>query len=130
MTGEHADIQALFEAWRAGDPKAGAQLFDRCYDNVSRFFANKVPEAHQEDLVQSSFLALLEAADRFKGYSSFHTFLIAIAKNKLLDFVRKTARRGKYESPASDWEAISAADLGPSPSSGAARREEQRLLLE
>lgn len=123
------EITVLLAAWRGGDRSAGAALFDRYYDGLSRFFANKVPEAHQEDLLQESFLAVVENVARFEERSSFRTYLFAIAHRILNDHIRKLARRNARESTA-DLETISAADLGPSPASGATQHEQQRILLE
>lgn len=125
----NAEITALLAAWRSGDRDAGAALFDRYYDGLSRFFANKVPEAHQEDLLQESFLAVVESVARFEERSSFRTYLFAIAHRILNEHIRKVARRNARES-AADLETISAADLGPSPATGATQHEQQRLLLE
>jgi RNA polymerase sigma-70 factor (ECF subfamily) len=125
-----AETTKLLEAWRSGDRSAGAVLFDRYYEGLSRFFANKVPEAHQEDLIQESFLAVVESVDRFEERSSFRTYLFAIAHRVLGDHIRKSARRNAREGGPVDLESISSADLGPSPATGAAQHEEQRLLLE
>lgn len=49
---------ALIAAWAAGSAEAGAQLYDRYFDSVVRFFRNKTP--HYDDLVQRTFLGALE----------------------------------------------------------------------
>jgi RNA polymerase sigma-70 factor (TIGR02943 family) len=41
-----------------------------------------------KDLVQETFLAALEKADRFEGRSSERTWLMAILKNKIIDVYR------------------------------------------
>jgi hypothetical protein len=43
--------EALFDAWRRGDRKAGGELFERHYPAIARFFRNKVDD-DAPDLVQ------------------------------------------------------------------------------
>lgn len=115
----------LCSAWIAGDRVAGRALFERHYRSVSRFFRNKVG-AHGHDLVQRTFLACLEGRERFRGASSFRTYLFGIAHKMLLKhFDAKRRGRERFD-PAS----VSIHDLGPSPSTAFAKRREQRLLLE
>jgi RNA polymerase sigma-70 factor (ECF subfamily) len=45
-----------------------------------------------EDLVQETFLAALKARKNFQGRSSTRTWLIAILKHKLVDYIRKRIR--------------------------------------
>ncbi|MBZ5710770.1 MULTISPECIES: sigma-70 family RNA polymerase sigma factor [Nannocystis] len=116
--------QELLAAWRAGDRQAGSTLFERHFDAVRRFFRNKVD--HQvEDLVQRTFFACVEGRDRFRGESSFRTYLFAIAHNVLRDHLRRH-RRTPDEL---DLECMSIVDLGASPTSLLAARSEERLLL-
>lgn len=48
--------------------------------------------AQAEDLVQETLLAALQARQSFAGRSSERTWLIGILKNKLMDYLRKSAR--------------------------------------
>ena len=116
------DFERL-EAWRAGDRAAGEALFQRHFERIRRFFANKSP-AHTEDLVQRTFLACVEARDRFRGASSFRTFVLAVARNVLRDFVRERQRDLSVSMAT-----VTAADLGPSPSSEVAAQEAAKELL-
>lgn len=113
----------LLERWRAGDADAGSDLFERHFDAVHRFFVNKAP-ADAADLVQRTFLACVEARDRFRQQSSFRTFLFAIAHHELLAHWRKRARADL------DPSVSSLRDLDPSPSTMLARIAEERHLLE
>jgi len=115
---------ALLRAWQAGDQHAGSALFKRHYASIYRFFLSKVPEA-AEDLVQRTFLALLEARGRFRGDSSLRTFLFGIAQNTLRHYLRG---RQRSEQPL-DSEIRSAAELAPGPVTLLGRHQEQRLLL-
>lgn len=42
-----------------------------------------------EEILQDSFLAFIEGLRDFTGESSLKTYLFAIAKNKIIDFIRK-----------------------------------------
>lgn len=114
----------LLDAWRAGDRDAGNQLFERYFDAICRFFANKVH--HQiDDLIQKTFLGCVEGRDRFQKQASFRTYLFAVANNVLRAHFRQ-------RKPDSDFDPseTSADDFTPSPSTIFALQQEQRLLLE
>jgi RNA polymerase sigma-70 factor (ECF subfamily) len=115
-----ADIE-LLNAWRGGDRIAGNRLFERYFQQLYRFFWNKV--SAPEDLVQQTLMACLE--DQFRGESSFRTYVFQIAKNRLISHLRR-ARSAPAEL---DIAAHSVADLGDSPSFDIARRQEQTLLI-
>jgi RNA polymerase sigma-70 factor (ECF subfamily) len=112
----------LLEAWRAGDRRAGRELFDRHFAKIHRFFHNKVATG-VDDLVQQTFLACTESRDGYRGDSSFRAWLFGIANNVLRMHLR--AKHGQI-----DGSMQSVCDLGPSPSALVMARAEQRLLLE
>ncbi|MCA9698149.1 MAG: sigma-70 family RNA polymerase sigma factor [Myxococcales bacterium] len=115
----------LFDAFANGDARAAAELFERYFDAIERFFRNKVVDGH-EDLVQATFEACLRSRDRFRGDSSFRTYLFAIANNLLLAHFRKQRRnQERFE-----FTEVSACDLAPGPSTVFRARREQQLLLE
>lgn len=119
--------EVLLDAWRAGNRDAGEQLFERHYASLARFFRNKVPDAAQ-DLIQRTFVALLESQERFRGGSSFRTYVFAIAHNQLRMHYR-TSKRALVRADL-DLTRLSSSELSPAPSTLVVRREEQRLLLE
>ena len=49
----------LVQAWRGGDAAAGAQLVERHYDAIVRFFRTKAHPA-ADDLVQRTFMLCAE----------------------------------------------------------------------
>jgi RNA polymerase sigma factor (sigma-70 family) len=122
MTRVASDTDLLAE-WSAGSRAAGDELIERHFALVHRFFRNKVG-AELEDLVQQTFLACVEARERYAGHASFKTFLLAIARNQLFTYYAKQQRR------ALDFELTSVHDLRTSPSAVVARREDERLLAE
>jgi RNA polymerase sigma-70 factor (ECF subfamily) len=121
----HEDDGALLRAWASGDKQAGRRLFERHYKTVYRFFANKLASlAEVEDLVQQSFMAAIEARNRYRGDASFKTFLLAIARNVFLKHIRD---RRKVDSL--DAGETSLADCGMGASTIMQLRREQQLLL-
>jgi RNA polymerase sigma factor (sigma-70 family) len=115
----------LLAAWRAGDAAAGNRLLRRHFQSVHRFFRNKL-DGDIDDLIQRTFLGLVEALPRFQERAQFKTFLLAVARNQLLLHFREQARDKQR-----DAEDVSVHDLGVSaaPSGFLALRDEQRLLL-
>ena len=114
----------LLECWRAGDGRAGQDLFARHFADIYRFFEYKVG-ADADDLAQRTFMACVDARDRFRGGSSFRTYLFAIARNQLYSFLRRLPRAEHV-----DFEHTSIADLVPSLTSQLGRaRDIERLRL-
>lgn len=122
--GDVADLE-LLEAWRAGDATAGGELFERHFAAVRRFFRNKIV-GDPDDLIQKTFLALVEGRDRFRGEASFRRYLLGTANNVLRGHYRSKRR----DAPPIDFSEVSAIDLAPSPSEVFALGDEQRLVLE
>lgn len=121
---EPMDDFELLDAWRAGSREAGSELFERHFPGLFWFFRNKAGES-AEDLVQQTFLSVVESRDRFRKDASFRTYLFTVARSKLYDFVERHARRGD----AVDIDAMSVQDLGLSPTADLANGEQQRILL-
>lgn len=115
----------LLEAWRGGDERAGRQLFERHFSSVFRFFRSKIEDA-AEDLTQQTFMGCLKGKDRFRGDSSFRTYLFTIARNRLYTHLRDRQRHDNVF----EFGTMSVADLGAaSPTKVVAARGEQRVLL-
>ncbi|MEZ4385119.1 MAG: sigma-70 family RNA polymerase sigma factor [Nannocystaceae bacterium] len=114
----------LLEAWRAGDRAAGTELFNRHFNGLYRFFRNKVGD-EADDLVQQTFLAVVRARDRFRGDSSFRTYLFTAARSKLYNHFSR-----KRPDQKDRLGVTSVIDLGVSMHRMMVKSEEQRLLLE
>ena len=84
----------LLERWRSGDREAGNELFERHFHSICRFFENKI-SGDIEELVQSTFLACVDGRDKFRGQSSFRTYLFSIARYQLYGYFRRNQRDGK-----------------------------------
>jgi RNA polymerase sigma factor (sigma-70 family) len=116
--------EVLFESWRGGDARAGAELFERHYAAIARFFRNKV-DGDAPDLIQKTFLGCIEGRERVRGDSSFRTYLFAVAHNVLFKHFRTRARDGARL----DFGVTSVHDLRPTATALLARRGEERALL-
>lgn len=124
MTATKESDVALLKAWRSGHKAAGDELFVRHFSTIDRFFANKASPSDVHDLIQRTFTICVERLNAFEGRSSFRTFLLGISRNVLRNYYRDKAKRQHRE-----LDDLAVADLDPSPSSLAAARQEQRLLL-
>ena len=66
---------ALLERWRAGDRRAGEDLFSRHFAQVLRFFEGKVG-GRAEDLTQQTFLACAKPRDNAASISAAAAWLV------------------------------------------------------
>lgn len=114
----------LLERWQGGDRTAGNELLKRHFDALYRFFTNKVAD-HADDLIQATMMACVRGRDSFRRECGFRAYLFVVARHEFYRWIKKNSRRREVFDP----NLMSAADLGPSPSSALARRKEQRLLL-
>ena len=92
--GVDADEALLRDAARGND-QAVRQLYrahvDRVYRCVGRILGPSDPDV--DDVVQQTFLASLDGADRFDGRSKVSTWLVGIATRRALDATRARQRR-------------------------------------
>ena len=120
MTSDHE----LLSAWSAGDKRAGNRLFQRYFEPIGRFFLSKV-SVGVDDLVQRTFLALLERAGQLDEDTNVRAYLFGIARKTLLRRFRDQYRNGRYF----DALATSVADLAESPSQLVGQQQQLQLLL-
>jgi RNA polymerase sigma-70 factor (ECF subfamily) len=114
----------LLTAWGGGDLQAGRALFDRHFDSLHRFFHTKT-ENGVEDLIQQTLLACVEGRARFRGDSSFRTYMFQVARFQLYAHYRARNREREF-----DCNLLSATELAESPSAALVRQEDARLLLQ
>ena len=82
---------------------------DRHGDALFRFAMTRLGDRDlAEETVQETFLAALEARDRFAAASSERTWLIAILKHKVIDRIRRSAREERVTETGADDEAMAA----------------------
>lgn len=123
--GTERDDADLLEAWRAGDNAAGNALFERHFVSVFRFFASKLGDVTAQDLTQRTFVAVVQSRDRVREGAKFRGFVLAVARNQLLMFLRARGRRGTDV----ELETSCVDDLLPSPDSALAGDEQERLVV-
>lgn len=116
----------LLRAWRGADDDAGNELVRRHFMSVYRFFVNKVGRPDEvDDLLQRTFLACVEGRDRVRDGASLRGYILGIARNQMLMYVRRRQRDRRMSGGLE----VSAAELSGSPSQVIAGREEEKLLL-
>lgn len=115
----------LLQAWRAADARAGDELVRRHFMSVYRFFVNKVGTPDEvDDLLQRTFLACVEGRDRVRDDASLRGYILGIARNQMLMYVRRRQRDRRTETTD-----VSMAALTGTPSQVVAGHEEEKLLL-
>jgi RNA polymerase sigma-70 factor (ECF subfamily) len=96
---------ALVDALRAGDEGAFASLIDRYYDLMLRVARMHVATREAaEDVVQETFLGVIEGIDRFEARSSLRTWMFRILTNL-------AKSRGEREGRSRPFSSVSA-ELG------------------
>jgi RNA polymerase sigma-70 factor (ECF subfamily) len=116
--------EELLEAWRRGDAAAGEVLFDRNFGPVTRLLRHKAGD-RLDDLVQTTFLTLLESPDGYRGEGTFRGFVLGVAYNVLRRHYRHLRREARVELGEVSVEA-----LGVGPASAVDADREQRRLLQ
>lgn len=114
----------LLDRWRAGDAKAGEELFTRHFDSLCGFFATKC-FGDADDLVQRTLLATVRGKDQFRKQSSFRTYLFTLARNELYHYLQELRRDGVL-----DFSITSIRDIITTPASRLARDAERRRVIE
>jgi RNA polymerase sigma-70 factor, ECF subfamily len=89
------DEQALARAAHR-DPAAFARLYREYLRPVYSYTLVRVGNCEEaEDLTSQTFLAALQGIDRFRGQSTFSTWLFGIARNKCADYFRQHYRASR-----------------------------------
>src|SRR5215213_5174940 len=79
----NADEQRLVDSLRAGDEAAFETLIDRYHNSLLRLAMFYVPSrAVAEDVVQETWLGVLQGLARFEGRSSLKTWIFRILTNR------------------------------------------------
>ncbi len=104
------DDAALVEQCKSGDSDAMERLIlryqNRVYNAILKICANPHDAA---ELTQDTFVKVIENIDKFRGRSSFYTWVFRIAVNLTLNYCRRNARLGirslDAEKNHHDWQA-------------------------
>ena len=100
------------------------QLLQQHFDRLYRFCEAAAPD-HAEDLVQDTLVACLESHHRYRNEGTFVSFMLGVARNKVLTHWRRRARRG-FAVPI---ETVPLAALDPSPSTAVRHRNDTTRML-
>ncbi|MBI4261340.1 MAG: RNA polymerase sigma factor [Actinobacteria bacterium] len=97
--GPAADEATLVAGLRAGDEAAFAALIDAHHSALVRMAMVYVPSrAVAEDVVQETWLAVLEGIDRFEGRSSLKTWIFRILMNRAMTRGKRERRSVPFSS--------------------------------
>lgn len=108
-TRHHApEVEAdLVNAWKAGDRRAGDRLLSRYVRELDGHFYFKVGRSDADELRQQTLLRVSQAIAKFRGESSFRTFLYSIAHRTLCDFLRaRRTGRGRFDAAQCSLEEV------------------------
>jgi len=93
----------------AGDERAWQQLFDTWKKPLLAFFYRSLGSmAEAEDLTLEVFVRLHRAADRYERRAAFSTFLFHIARNLLLNELRRRRRKPAQMVPPEAFDYVAA----------------------
>ncbi len=88
-----SEIEAIVERAKKGDREAFGVLVDQYKDKIYNYVSRMLSDPYEaEDVTQEAFLRAYRSLPRFRGASSFHTWLYRIASNLAIDVVRKRKR--------------------------------------
>ena len=139
MTDSADQDRPLVAQARKGDYAAFESLVAKYEKRIFRVALRILRREHDaEEVVQQTFLSVIEHIEGFRGESAFYTWLMRIATNHALALLRKRSVR-KYVPLGEDRSEESYADLPhpqyiaewrETPEQIAARRETRQLLTE
>lgn len=93
------DEMKVLKRCQNGDKEAFNELITFYYPFVSKFlFKITCNKKTTEDIVQETFIKLIRNIDKFniKGKAKFSTYLMTIARNCYLDYLRKNNKELQY----------------------------------
>jgi RNA polymerase sigma-70 factor (family 1) len=97
MKPAETDDKALIEAMKKGSEAAFTMLFDRYYHKLYSFSLKMLRSKDtSQEIVHGTFIRIWNTKDRISDVLSFEPYLIVIAKNLIVDHVRKIATEKDY----------------------------------
>ena len=93
-----SEDDGLVRAAAEGDRRAFGELSVRHARMVHGILMARVPPGEAEDLVQDVFVAALERLGGLRSATAFRGWLIAIARNRAIDYFRGAGPRAPLES--------------------------------
>jgi RNA polymerase sigma-70 factor (ECF subfamily) len=107
----HLDDKRLVKRLLAGDERAFNQFFDENFSRLYRFVLARMEhdEEAAAEIVQSALSKALKRISAYRGEAALFTWLCAIARNELVDWVRRNAGYRKHVVLTEDFPEIRAA---------------------
>ena len=110
---------------RRGEGEAIARLVDRHSPRLHRYLTRLVGEpALAEDLLQDTWLRVMDRLDRYDSARPFAVWLFRVAHNCAVDLLRKRSRQGVLAGPQRDEEDESRDPFEQMPDSGPSALEQ------
>jgi RNA polymerase sigma-70 factor (ECF subfamily) len=113
--------ETLVDQVQNGNWEAFDVLYQRYLPRVYNRLRALMPPEDVEDVTQEVFIAVVRSLDRFKGDSTFSTWLYAIINHKVSDYYRRKGKREDMERSYSQEARVLARDPRP--------RAEDRMLV-
>jgi RNA polymerase sigma-70 factor (ECF subfamily) len=109
------DDSALIRQAQRGDQVALARLLQQHYLAVKKYLVTVTfDRSLAEDLTQETMIRAIQRIGQFGGRSRFTTWLMAIATNLYVDYLRRQQREQRLERRVSEALLLEQADLSPS----------------
>lgn len=106
--GATVDDQRVIDGLRAGDERVFAELVDRYHASLIRVAMRYVPSrAVAEEVVQETWIGVIEGIDRFEGRSTVKTWLYRI-------LIYRARARGERERRTTPFSALEGDESAPS----------------
>ena len=117
----------LIDEIRSGQTASWRRLVERYQGRLHAMVASRMGNADEaDDVVQETFIGLVRSLPHYDPNQDLETYLFAIARHKLVDFLRTRGRRADHVL-ADSWDADDAPGPGRRASSVARSREGHRL---
>lgn len=108
--------EKLVEQYRDGDQEAIAQLVTRYAGHIYNFIRQSVRDLNRaEDLTQEVFIKVWKSIAKFDAQKSFKVWIFKIARNTIIDFLRKK-RDINFSEMGDDQDVFEIPDSSPLPS--------------
>jgi RNA polymerase sigma-70 factor, ECF subfamily len=124
---DEAQLRAWLMAGLGGDSAAHRAFLSAAAGLLRGYFRNRLRSAPEdaEDLVQETLVALHTRRDSYDSAFPLTAWMYAIARYRLIDFLRRTKRRGGVHASLDD---IEIGESDPSISASDAKRDLTALL--
>lgn len=93
VNGDDESTKKLIDRARGGDKEAFEELVIKYEHRIRAFCSLSLRnEAHGDDAAQEVFLKAYRSIGKFRGDSTFSTWLFTLARNQIVDFIRRDRR--------------------------------------